>query len=352
MPKDDEHAMTPDPNCQSHSTALFWTDRFTGHDTGAHVERPKRAEEIGLRLKSRGLLANRPDMYVQSVPTELLERVHDPRYLAGLERFASSGGGWIDADTYVGVDSLEIAGLAAGAAVGAVHAVLENQAPHAFALGRPPGHHATRYRAMGFCLYNSAAIAAEAAIAGGVERVAILDWDVHHGNGTQDIFYERADVLYCSVHQHPNYPGTGLASEKGSDAGRGFTVNAPLPPGQGDRVYLRLFDELFAPRIAEYEPELLIISAGFDAHHDDPLAEMQVTERGFAELTERSVDLADRVSGGRMAAVLEGGYDLTALGRSVEAMIRVLDGATPERAVAALNDEWDLREGGERTWQS
>jgi acetoin utilization deacetylase AcuC-like enzyme len=130
-------------------------------------------------------------------------------------------------------------------------------------------------------------------------------------------------------------------------------VNAPLPPGQGDRVYLRLFDELFAPRIAEYEPDLLIISAGFDAHHDDPLAEMLVTERGFADLTERVVDLADRVAGGRVAAVLEGGYDLTALGRSVEAMIRVLDGATPERAVAALdNDECDPGEGGERTWQS
>ena len=352
MSKDDKHAMNPDPTIHHQPTALFWTDRFTGHDTGAHVERPKRAEEIKMRLEKSGLLANRPDMYVQSVSTELLERAHEPRYLAGLARFASSGGGWIDADTFAGRDSLEIAGLAAGAAVGAVNAVLENRVAHAFALGRPPGHHATRYRAMGFCLYNSAAIAAEAAIASGVERVAILDWDVHHGNGTQDIFYERADVLYCSVHQHPNYPGTGLASEKGSDAGRGFTVNAPLPPGQGDRVYLRLFDELFAPRIEEYEPELLIVSAGFDAHCDDPLAEMLVTERGFADLTERVVDLAGRVTGGRVAAVLEGGYDLTALGRSVEAMIRVLDGATPERAVAALDDACDPGEGGERTWQS
>lgn len=352
MPKDDEPEMTSEINKQQHATALFWSDRFTGHDTGAHVERPKRAEVINARLKTSGLLANRPDMYVQSVPTELLERVHDPRYLAGLQRFASSGGGWIDSDTYVGEDSLEIAGLAAGAAVGAVNAVLEKRATHAFALGRPPGHHATRNRAMGFCLYNSAAIAAEAALASGVERVAILDWDVHHGNGTQDIFYERADVLYCSVHQYPNYPGTGLASEKGSDAGRGFTINAPLPPGQGDRVYLRLLDELFAPRIAEYKPELLIISAGFDAHRDDPLAEMLVTERGFAEMTERVVDLADRVSDGRLVVVLEGGYDLTALGRSVEATIRVLDGATPEQATTALNGEWDREEDGERTWQS
>jgi acetoin utilization deacetylase AcuC-like enzyme len=205
---------------------------------------------------------------------------------------------------------------------------------------------------MGFCLYNSAAMAAEAARDHGVERVAILDWDVHHGNGTQDIFYDRGDVLYCSVHQHPNYPGTGLAAEKGADAGRGFTMNAPLPPGQGDRVYLRVFDELLLPRIEAFEPEVVIISAGYDAHCDDPLAMMDVTERGFAEMTARVVDLADRIAGGRVAAVLEGGYDLNALGRSVEATLRVLDGATPDRAIAELDENVADTDDGERTWQS
>jgi acetoin utilization deacetylase AcuC-like enzyme len=344
--------MTRDPNQSLQPTALFWSDRFTGHDTGAHPERPARAIAIKERLDASRLLADRSNMYVQSVPTALLERVHEPRYLQGLARFAASGGGWVDADTYVGPDSLEVAGLAAGAAVAAVEAVLGGEARHAFALGRPPGHHATRSRAMGFCLYNSAAMAAEAARDHGVERVAILDWDVHHGNGTQDIFYDRGDVLYCSVHQHPNYPGTGLAAEKGADAGRGFTMNAPLPPGQGDRVYLRVFDELLLPRIEAFEPEVVIISAGYDAHCDDPLAMMDVTERGFAEMTARVVDLADRIAGGRVAAVLEGGYDLNALGRSVEATLRVLDGATPDRAIAELDENVADTDDGERTWQS
>lgn len=318
-------------------TIIAWTDRFLGHDTGDHVEHPSRALAIQERLSQSGLLANRPDMYVQSASTLLLERVHDRRYLEALERFSRQGGGWIDSDTYVGPDSVDIAKLAAGAASGVVQQVVSGRAKRGFALGRPPGHHATRARAMGFCLYNSIAAAAETALEAGLERVAIIDWDVHHGNGTQDIFYERRDVLFVSIHQYPFYPGSGSASERGQGNGEGYTINLPLGARAGDGSYLSLFDEVIAPALRAYEPELLLVSAGFDAHVRDPLGGMRVTDQGFAELAERAVAIAEELCGGRIAAVLEGGYDVDALARSVEAVIRVFDGAAPGAAVAALD---------------
>ncbi|CAN5339712.1 histone deacetylase [soil metagenome] len=318
-------------------TLIAWSDRFLGHDTGDHVEHPSRAQAINERLVQSGLLANRPDMYVQSASTLLLERVHDRRYLEELERFSQRGGGWIDADTYLGPDSLEIAKLAAGAASGVVQQIVSGRAKRGFSLGRPPGHHATRERAMGFCLYNSIAVAAETALEAGLERVAIVDWDVHHGNGTQDIFYERSDVLFVSIHQYPFYPGSGAARERGQGAGDGYTINLPLGARSGDGAYLELFDEIVAPALRTYEPEMLLVSAGFDAHIRDPLGGMCVTDHGFAELAERAVSLAEELCGGRIAAVLEGGYDVDALARSVEAVIRVFDGATPGAAVAALD---------------
>jgi acetoin utilization deacetylase AcuC-like enzyme len=318
-------------------TLIAWSDRFLGHDTGGHVEHPSRAWAINERLSQSGLLADRPNMYVQSVSTPLLERVHDRRYLESLERFSRQGGGWIDSDTYVGPDSLEIAKLAAGAASHVVQQIVLGRAKRGFSLGRPPGHHATHARAMGFCLYNSIAVAAETALEAGLERIAIVDWDVHHGNGTQDIFYERSDVLFVSIHQYPFYPGSGAVRERGQGRGEGYTINLPLGARAGDETYLQLFDGVVAPALRTYEPEILLVSAGFDAHVRDPLGGMRVTDHGFAALAERAVSLAEELCGGRIAAVLEGGYDVDALARSVEAVIRVFDGATPDAAMAALD---------------
>jgi acetoin utilization deacetylase AcuC-like enzyme len=330
------HMDTHDFDSQQ-QTVIAWSDRFLGHDTGDHVEHPSRAMAIYERLSHSGLLANRPEMYVQSVSTALLECVHDRRYLEALERFSQRGGGWIDSDTYVGSDSLEVAKLAAGAASGVVRQIVSERARRGFSLGRPPGHHATRARAMGFCHYNSIAIAAETALEAGIERVAIVDWDVHHGNGTQDIYYERSDVLFVSIHQYPFYPGSGAVRERGQGAGDGYTINLPLGARAGDETYLEVFDDIIAPALRAYEPEMLLVSAGFDAHVRDPLGDMRVTDHGFAQLAERAVLIAEELCGGRIAAVLEGGYDVDALARSVEAVIRVFDGATPEVATAALD---------------
>lgn len=182
---------------------------------------------------------------------------------------------------------------------------------------------------MGFCLINNVAVAAAHALARGLERVAIVDWDVHHGNGTQDIFYDSNRVLLCSAHQSPFYPGTGSAQEVGTGAGRGFTVNAPLAAGQGDGVYARVFDEIFLPRLRDERPELVLISAGFDAHHDDPIGGMRLTDEGFAALAARVVAVANACAQGRVVAILEGGYDPPALGRCVASVLRILDGGAP-----------------------
>jgi acetoin utilization deacetylase AcuC-like enzyme len=192
-------------------------------------------------------------------------------------------------------------------------------------LGRPPGHHATRQRGMGFCLINSIAVAASHAVARGTSRVAIVDWDVHHGNGTQEIFYETDRVLFCSVHQSPLYPMTGYVSEKGIGAGWGFTLNVPLPPGEGDDSYLRVFDEIILPRVREFKPELVLVSAGFDAHEADPLASMRVTEAGFRAMAERTIAASEETAEGRLVAFLEGGYDPMALAQSVAEMVKALD---------------------------
>lgn len=318
-------------------TLLAWSDRFFGHDTGDHVENPARAHAIKERLVRAGLLADFPDMYVQSISTPVLERVHDPRYVEAVEQFASEGGGWIDVNTVVLADSLDVAKYSAGAAAAVGRAIGAGEVQRGVALGRPPGHHATRSGGMGFCIYNNIAVATELLRDAGIERVAIIDWDVHHGNGTQDIFYERDDVFFVSIHQVPLYPGSGAANERGLGDGEGYTLNLPLQAGAGDDIYLRLFDETVTPAVRRYQPGAIMISAGFDAHRRDPLGGMRIGDLGFAMLTERAIALAEDVAGGRIGAVLEGGYDVDALARSVEAMIRVFDGATAEEAVAALD---------------
>jgi acetoin utilization deacetylase AcuC-like enzyme len=245
--------------------------------------------------------------------------------LGGLESIAQAGGGWIDADTMVGRDSVDVARLSAGAAIAAVNAVIDGPSSRAFVISRPPGHHATPSRSMGFCLINTVAIAAAHALQHGLDRVAILDWDVHHGNGTQDAFYDRSDVFYCSLHRSPFYPGTGAASETGAGSGIGSTLNIPLPTQTGDTTYLHLLRNVVMPAINAYEPELLLVSAGYDAHRGDPLGGMGVTKPGFQEFTRIAIEIAEDRCDGRLVLVLEGGYDPPALARCVADAVEILD---------------------------
>ena len=226
--------------------------------------------------------------------------------------------------------------LAAGATVAATTAVVRREAACAFVPVRPPGHHAEEERSMGFCLFNNVAIAAAHARAElGCERVLIVDWDVHHGNGTQWAFYDRRDVLFFSVHQFPLYPGSGWVDQVGQGAGLGHTINVPLPPGCGDAEYDAVFREILLPAADAYRPDLVLVSAGFDPHRDDPLASMDVSDEGFARMTATVLSLAEAHAGGRVVLVLEGGYDLAALGRSARRCVEVLIGAGRGSALAA-----------------
>ena len=316
----------PDPRPGRERTALFRSLVFREHDTGDHPENAGRLLAVDTALERLDLLADRPEIPFDAAPDDVLARVHDPRYIAGIREFSAQGGGWLDADTPVGARSVEVAALAAGAGMAAVDAVLDGQSRRGFVLARPPGHHATPSRGMGFCLFNSIAVAAAHALARGVERVLIVDWDVHHGNGTQDAFYETDEVLFCSVHQWPLYPGTGAASERGVGRGAGYTINVPLAPGANDDAYMATFDQVIVPAANAFQPQIVLISAGFDAHANDPLAGMLVTERGFANLARRVIGIADDYADGRVVAFLEGGYDPAALAASVVATLAELDG--------------------------
>jgi acetoin utilization deacetylase AcuC-like enzyme len=255
--------------------------------------------------------------------------VHGARYLADL-RATAGRTVRLDPDTVASPSSFAAAQLAAGAAAGAVEAVWAGEARNAFVWARPPGHHAEQAEAMGFCLLNNVAIAAETARRLGADRVMIVDWDVHHGNGTQHLFESRRDVLFASCHQYPFYPGTGAPDEIGRGEGAGFTVNCGLPAGQEDGDYGAVFHDLFLPIGHAFRPDLIIVSAGFDPHARDPLAEMRVTERGFAAMCSGVRQLAEQSCQGRLVLVLEGGYDLAALAGSTRACLEVLTGARDE----------------------
>ncbi|HEX5505976.1 MAG TPA: histone deacetylase [Thermomicrobiales bacterium] len=310
------------------STALVYTPIYLGHDTGQHVEHAQRLITTMAHLDREGLLAARRIFEPEAVPFEALAAVHEPALIERVLQAAEAGGLWLDADTYVAPGSYEAAAYAAGGALIAVDAVLADDPKRVFVLSRPPGHHATPGQAMGFCLFNNAAVAARYALdRHGLERVAIVDWDVHHGNGTQEIFYESGQVFYASIHQWPLYPGTGRRDETGAGKGTGATLNLPLSPGAGDRTYLATFDGELAPRVRAFAPQLLLVSAGYDAHVEDPLAMMRVAEEGFAGLARRVKALAEECCAGRLVLVLEGGYNPEALARSVAATLRALDGS-------------------------
>ncbi len=300
------------------------------HDTGHHPERAARIVAIDRELSSRDWLG------FERVSSPAAERstlaaVHPEAYIERIERLAARGGAMIDADTVVSPGSFEAALHAAGGATALVDLLLAGSAPTGFSAHRPPGHHAERARAMGFCLLNSIAVAAQHALdAHGLERVLILDWDVHHGNGTSDIFHREPRVLFVSIHQSPLYPGTGPAADSGEGAGLGFTVNLPVAPGSDDAVYRSLVDHVAVPLSREFAPQLVLISAGYDAHAEDPLADCRVTDAGFAAMT-RSMCRAAAELEAPLGAVLEGGYALGALARSVAATLEVL-AAAPDAA--------------------
>jgi acetoin utilization deacetylase AcuC-like enzyme len=302
------------------------------HDTGGHPESADRIVAIERELESRDWLGyERED--APRLPRAVLEAVHPPEYVDAIERLSARGGGMLDVDTVASSGSFEAALHAAGGAVRAVDALLDSVAGPAFCGLRPPGHHAEAARAMGFCLFNNVAIAARHALGGhGVERVLVLDWDVHHGNGTNDIFYATNEVLYASLHQSPLYPGTGALGESGAGEGEGHTINLPMPPGSGHDEWLSLVQQVVVPVARAYEPGLILVSAGFDAHRDDPLAACMLTEETYAAMAAAMRDLAGEL-GAPLAFVLEGGYDLGALARSVAATMATAAGdETPDEA--------------------
>ena len=306
------------------SLTIFTSERFADHLTPpGHPERLERAEVmqvIASEFRRDGGDVREP----QAATEEQLARVHDREYISLLSETAGRATA-LDADTFTSPDSYEVALLAAGAAIGCVDHVLETSGRRALAMVRPPGHHAERNRAMGFCLFNNIAVAASHARAKGVQRVAIVDYDVHHGNGTQWRFYDDPSVLFISSHQYPYYPGTGAATETGAGAGAGFTINLPMDAGGTDADYELAYDTIVFPVLRQFRPELILISGGFDALEDDPLGGMRLSADGFARLTASICDIANECADGRVIAITEGGYDLGGLASCLRAVIPVLD---------------------------
>jgi acetoin utilization deacetylase AcuC-like enzyme len=317
-------------------TAIVADRRYMNHQPGrVHPERPER---IAAMIEMTEQLT-RPSLKLHS-PREAtsaeLALCHDESYIERVERTAGAARSDFDPDTHASADTWSTARLATGGVLTAVESVADGDADNGFAIVRPPGHHARPDRAMGFCFFNNVAVAARWLIATrGLSRVLILDWDVHHGNGTQEMFYTSPEVLYLSLHQYPFYPGTGYFDEIGTAAGTGFTVNAPMPASFGDREYLHIFDELLMPIMRRFKPEFALISAGFDCHHRDPLGGMRVTEDGFTAMARRMKRIAAESCGGKLVAVLEGGYDLQALATGGRAVIDELGRDADEPIVVA-----------------
>ena len=310
-------------------TGFFSPPSCLLHNNGpGHPERPERLKAIQEALKKSGLSKQLNFFESAAAERETLALIHPRNYIENIAEVclrAGNGIAMLDNDTAVSQDSFTAAQLAVGAAVAAVERVSRGELTNAFCAVRPPGHHAERATAMGFCLFNNAAIAAEWLVREKhVEKVLIIDWDVHHGNGTQDIFYERGDIFYLSLHQWPLYPGTGREDEIGEGHGHGATRNVPLPPATTEQKYLDTFYKTTEEVFKKFKPDFLLLSAGFDAHRDDPLANLQLTAKGFGSMTKFSLELAASFCAGKAVSLLEGGYNLTALADSVIAHLEVL----------------------------
>lgn len=294
---------------------------YLNHNTGvSHPERAERLETLLRHLQHSPLWERMMHLHVNPASLDWVGLVHPEHYIKMIERRCLRGERVLDAgDTHVSPESYDVALKAVGGVLGAVDEVLQRNLKSAFCAVRPPGHHAETSTVMGFCLFNNVAIGARfAQTKYGIGKIAIVDWDVHHGNGTQEIFYNDDSVLYVSLHQYPFYPGTGTASERGNGKGEGFTLNCPVQAGAGEREYLKAFQQQILPALHKFQPELILISAGFDAHKDDPLANINLTDESFAKMTEMLMEVASKHSEERIVSVLEGGYNLEALARSVE----------------------------------
>ena len=308
-------------------TGFVYHPAYLEHDMGAgHPESPNRLRAIMQQLEQSGTAARLTRIEPREAEDEWITQIHTPLYLAMLKTQAPTNGRIsLDPDTSMSPGSLTAAYLAAGGALAAVDAIMSRQVDQAFCAVRPPGHHAESGRAMGFCLFNNVAIAARyVQKKHGLTRVLIVDWDVHHGNGTQHSFEDDPSVLFFSAHQYPHYPGTGRKSERGRGAGEGFTINVPMEAGEGGEEYREIFQKSLVPTADSFKPEFVIVSAGFDAHKDDPLGNMGLTEEGYADLTGIVAGIAKRHAGGRILSSLEGGYHLTALAASVDRHIQAL----------------------------
>lgn len=306
-------------------TGVLWDARYLNHLTGPwHPERPERLTAIRQVLTERPVGKKVTMLQPRLATLEEVVLIHDFEYVRKIEKTAGLEV-QLDPDTVTSPGTWDAARLAVGGILNAVDAVFEGRVNNAFAFVRPPGHHAEKARAMGFCLFNNVAIAAEYAIrTKNCRRVLIMDFDVHHGNGTQWAFYDRSDVFYLSTHRYPFYPGTGARREGGEGKGKGYTLNVTFSGGEGDHEYLTSFDDVILPAMRDYQPDLVLVSAGFDAHRLDPLGGMNVTADGFGRMSEALLEAAKEACGGRAVFVLEGGYSLQGLADSVEKALEAL----------------------------
>ena len=335
-------------------SAIVTDPVFLKHQPGPyHPESPQRLKTlIELAGEVVGGSADFELLPLRAAVQEELELCHGSGYIDLVRSTSEHNQFALDGDTITCRDSFGVALMAVGGFLQLLDAVAASDCANGFTMVRPPGHHALRDRGMGFCLFNTVAIGARyLQQAHGAGRVAIVDWDVHHGNGSQDAFYDDPSVLFLSTHQYPYYPGTGAADEVGDGKGEGYTVNVPLPAGCGDAEYLAVFREIIVPAIERYEPDWLLVSAGFDSHRDDPLAAMNVTERGFGVMADALLELARKHTGGKIAFLLEGGYDLSALRNSVATVLQCMqsDEAAPldgdgQRIAARIRDVLRIRE--------
>ena len=331
-------------------TGIVRDSMYLKHDMGSyHPECPQRLEVLYDMIDEAGSDLNLVDVPIKHASTEEIATNHDARYVNVIAETAGRQSTFLDPDTSACAHSWDAAARAVGGLFNLIDAVMDEKVRNGFALVRPPGHHAERRRAMGFCLFNNVALAARYALNHhGMERVAIVDWDVHHGNGTQNSFYEEPRVLFLSMHQFPHYPGTGGIREVGHGTGEGFTVNVPLNSGAGDEDYLAIFHMLIAPLLRAYQPQLILVSAGFDGHQMDPLGGMNLTEGGYEQMVQVLMHLAAELCSHRLVLTLEGGYSLAALRESVKRILTCMANYDPEKDPVPIAPVLDLLNSSSR----